>query len=160
MSGADPYRQFANPFLRSRGALLSGNDVHYHMPGGGGVRGLQPGVTSTRLVAINVEADRAVHFRSDRDSATGRGVRLFREVRIAGFADAALGNGDIPLAGNGASLVADAGVGLRIRHRIAQTSFVTRFDVPILVTRPRLAVDDPEGSVRFRLIVSFSPAVP
>jgi hypothetical protein len=49
-------------------------------------------------------------------------------------------------------------VGIRIRHRIAQTSFVTRFDAPILVTRPRLAVDDQAGSVRFRLVVSFSPA--
>lgn len=158
VSGADPYRQFGNPFLRSRGALLSGTDVHYHMPGGGGVRGLQPGVSSTRLLAINVEADRAVLLRSDRDSATSRGMRLFREVRIAGFADAALGNGDIPLTGSGASLVADAGVGIRIRHRIAQTSFVTRFDAPLLVTRPRLAVDDQAGSVRFRLVVSFSPA--
>jgi hypothetical protein len=160
VSGADPYRQFGNPFLRSRGALLSGNDVHYHMPGGGGVRGLQPGITSTRLVAINAEADAAVLLRSDRDSASGRGIRLFREVRIAGFGDAALGNGDIPLTGRGASLVADAGVGIRIRHRIAQTSFVTRFDAPLLVTRPRLAVDDQAGSVRFRLVVSFSPALP
>ena len=160
VSGADPYRQFGNPWLRSRGALLSGSDVHYHMPGGGGVRGLQPGVTATRLLAINVEADRAVLLQSDRDSATGRGMRLFREVRIAGFGDAALGNGDIPLSGTGASLVADAGMGIRITHRIAQTSFVTRFDAPFLVTRPRLAVDDQAGSVRFRLIVSFSPAVP
>jgi len=160
VSGADPYRQFGNPFLRSRGSLLSGSDVHYHMPGGGGVRGLQPGITSTRLLAINVEADRAVLLRDDRDSATGRGMRLFREVRIAGFGDAALGNGDIPLTGSGASLVADAGIGIRIRHRIAQTSFVTRFDVPFLVTRPRLAVDDQAGSVRFRVIVSFSPALP
>ena len=158
VSGADPYLQFGNPFLRSRGALLSGNDVHYHMPGGGGVRGLQPGITSTRLLAINVEADRAVLMRSDRDSAGGRGMRLFRDVRIAAFADAALGNGDIPLTGGGASLVADAGVGVRIRHRIAQTRFVTRFDAPLLVTRPRLAVDDQVGSVRFRLVVSFNPA--
>ena len=56
------------------------------------------------------------------------------------------------------ALVADAGIGIRIGHRIAQTSFVTRFDAPFLVTRPRLAVDDQAGSVRFRLIVSFSPA--
>jgi hypothetical protein len=160
VSGADPYREFGNPFLRSRGALLSGNDVHYHMPGGGGVRGLQPGISSTRLLAINVEADRAVLMRDDPDSTSGRGMRLFRDVRIAGFGDAALGNGDIPLTGSGASLVADAGLGIRIRHRIAQTSFVTRFDAPFLVTRPRLAVDDQAGSVRFRVIVSFSPALP
>jgi hypothetical protein len=121
---------------------------------------LQPGITSTRLLAINVEAYRAVLLRTDADSATGRGLRLFRDVRIAGFGDAALGNGDIPLTGTGASLVADLGVGIRIGHRIGQTSFVTRFDAPFLVTRPRLAVDDQEASVRFRLIVSFSPAVP
>jgi len=158
VAGADPYEQFANPFLRSRGAVLAGRDVHYQMPGGGGLRGLAPGTTATRLLAINGDADRTVFSRIDRDSTSQRGIRLFREVRVAVFGGAAFGNGDIPLTGTSASLVADAGIGLKMRHRIGQTRFVTRIDVPVLVTRPRLAVSQIAGPVRFRWVVSFSPA--
>jgi peptidase M1-like protein len=162
VSGADPYEQFANPFLRSRGSLLAGSDVHYQMPGGGGVRGLAPGTTATRLFAINGELDRGVLVRGDsaagaRAATEGR-THLFEELRIAAFGDAALGNGDIPPTGSGSALVADAGVGLRITHRIGTTPFVTRFDLPLYVSRSRLAVNGRDGAVRFRWVVSFSPA--
>jgi hypothetical protein len=146
VAGADPYEQFSNPFLRSRGALLAGTDVHYQTPGGGGVRGLAAGTTSTRLLAVNAEVDRGVFRRS----TTG----LFNEVRVAGFGDVAVGNGDIPQDGLDPALVADLGVGLRIRHQIGQTSFVTRFDFPIFVTRPRLAVNAPDKPLGLRWVVS------
>ena len=106
---------------------------------------------------INGDADRTVFSRIDRDSASQRGIRLFREVRVAMFGGAAFGNGDIPATGTSASLVADAGIGLKMRHRIGQTSFVTRFDVPILVTRPRLAVSQIDGAVQLRWVVSVRP---
>jgi len=158
IAGADPYGQFANPFLRSRGALLAGRAVHYQMPGGGGLRGIAPGTSATRLLAINVDADRAVVSRPDRDTTTQRGMRLFREVRVGVFGGAALGNGEIPKTGSSAALVADAGIGIKMGHRIGQTSFVTRFDVPFVVTRPRLAVGQIDGAVQFRWVVSASPA--
>jgi hypothetical protein len=151
VAGADPYEQFSNPFLRSRGAPLAGTDVHYQTPGGGGVRGLAPGTTATRLLAVNAEVDRGVLSRSK--------AKLFREVRVAGFGDAALGNGDIPRDGRGAAAVADLGVGLRIRHQIGQTSFVTRFDFPFFVSRARLAVNARNESVGLRWVVSFSPEI-
>ncbi len=154
VAGADPYEQFANPFLRSRGALLAGSDVHYQMPGGGGLRGLAPGTSATRLLAFNAEVDRSVLSRPDRDTTTQRGMRLFREVRVSAFGGAAVGNGDIPRTGMSAALVADAGVGLKMGHRIGQTSFVTRFDVPFVVTRPRLAVGQTDGAIQFRWVVS------
>jgi hypothetical protein len=150
VAGADPYEQFANPFLRSRGSLLAGEDVHYHVPGGGGVRGLAPGATATKLFAVNGELERGVLLR-------GR-ARLFREVRLAAFADAALGNGDIPPDGKGAALVADVGAGIRIAHCIGQTSFTTSLDFPVLVTRPRLAVSEGGHSFAFRWVVSTSSA--
>ena len=156
VAGADPYEQFSNPFLRSRGALLAGSDVHYQMPGGGGLRGLAPGASATRLLAVNVDADRTVLRRPDRDTTTTRGMRLFREVRLAAFGGAALGNGDIPRTGASASFVADAGIGIKMGHRIGQTSFVTRFDVPFLVTRPRLAVSGTDASFQLRWVVSAS----
>jgi len=150
-AGADPYEQFSNAFLRSRGALLVRSGVHYHQPGGGNLRGLDPGVSSTRLLAINVEVDRAVLSRSR--------ARLFNQVRVAAFGDAALGNGDLPRDGRGAALPADLGIGVRIGHRIGDTFFVTRFDFPLVVSRLRLAVSEGEGAVRFRWVFSFAPAI-
>ena len=157
VAGADPYEQFANPFLRSRGALLSGNDMHYQMPGGGGLRGLAPGTSATRLLAVNGDADRTVFSRPDRDTTSQRGMRLFREVRVALFGGAALGNGDISRSGTSATFVADAGIGIKMGHRIGATSFVTRLDLPFLVTRPRLAVDQIDAGVQLRWVVSVSP---
>ncbi len=149
VAGADPYEQFEHPFQRSRGSLLAGSDVHYSMPGGGGLRGLERGTTATRLLGLNAEVDRGVISRSR--------ARLFNEVRIAVFGDAALGNGDIPPSAGGAALVADAGIGIRAGHRIGQTAFVTRLDFPLLVSRARLAVSGKDGPVRFRWVVSFTP---
>ncbi len=150
LAGADPVAEFGNPFLRSRGALLAGRDAHYHMPGGGGgVRGLATGITAARLASINAELERRVLQRSR--------SRLFRDVRVALFADGALADGDIRLGGGGAA-VADAGVGLRAAHRIGETGFETRIDLPIMVTRPSLAVHETGGYTRLRYVVSFQPA--
>ncbi|HMV32133.1 MAG TPA: hypothetical protein PKA50_08430, partial [Gemmatimonadales bacterium] len=57
-------------------------------------------------------------------------------------------------------LLADAGVGLRIDHRIGQTRFTTRADLPLLVNRPALAQDTHPGSDKagFRWTFSFTPA--
>ncbi|HEX7024630.1 MAG TPA: hypothetical protein VF187_07415, partial [Gemmatimonadales bacterium] len=158
VAGADPYQQFSNPFLRSRGALLAGADVHYHMPGGGNVRGLAAGTSATRLVAVTAEADRAVFSQAERGPSARTRTRLFGEIRVAAFGDAALGNGDVPLPGRSAALVADAGAGIRIGHRIGPTPFVTRFDFPVVVSRPRLAAQETGGIVRFRWVVSAEAA--
>jgi hypothetical protein len=147
LAGADPYQQFANPFLRSRGAPLDGADVHYLMPGGGGVRGLAAGTTATGLIAVNGDVERSVLSLSK--------TRLFRDIRVAAFGDAALANGDVPRLGSTrASLVTDAGVGLRMSHCIGQTSFVTSFDLPAIVSRPRLAVNERAQVFAFRWVVS------
>jgi hypothetical protein len=150
LAGADPYEQFAHPFLRSRGSLLAGEDFHYQLPGGGGHRGLSRGMTATRLVAINAELERSV--------VTRKQARLFREVRVAAFADAAFGNGDIPPTAGGGSFVAGFGPGIRIAHCIGQTSFTTSLDFPVLVSRPRLALSDGGNAFAFRWVVSTSSA--
>jgi hypothetical protein len=56
--------------------------------------------------------------------------------------------------------VADAGIGLRISHRIGQTPFETRLDLPIWVSLPGLAQDQHPGSdpVGWRWTFSFSPS--
>ncbi len=150
VAGADPYEQFTNPFLRSRGALLAGADVHYVMPGGGGVRGLTAGTAATRMVSLNGDLERSVLSRAK--------AGVFREVRIAAFGDIALANGDVPAQGaTGAALVSDAGVGIRIAHCIGQTPFVTSFDFPVAVSRPRLAVNQRSQGVALRWVVSATP---
>jgi hypothetical protein len=151
--GADPLVRLANPFLRSRGALLEGDDMNYQLPGGGGLRGIDPRVSTRGLVALNAELERTVLARPS--------ARLFSRVALAAFTD--LGHGiqfgdDAPTAGR-IKFLGDAGVGLRAEHRIGDTHFVTRFDLPLWVNRPDLAQDRSPGDdeLEFRWVFSFEP---
>ncbi len=146
-AGADPYEQFGNPFVRSRGALLVQDGVHYLDPGGAGVRGLSPAVSATRIVGVNAEASRRVYFRPP--------GRLIGEVRLAVFGDLAVGNGDLTQAGHRADLVGDAGIGIRLRHHIGDTFFTSRLDLPLYTNREDLAAMGRDGAFRFRWVVSF-----
>jgi Peptidase family M1 domain len=153
LAGADPLEQFGNPFLRSSGALLVRPDIYYHQPGGAGLRGFDPRLSTVGAVALNGEVERTLLSRP-------RGT-LFRRVGIALFGDAghAIRDG---IVGRGDKLefLADAGVGLRAEHRIGETTFTTRVDFPILVSRPELAQDQAPGGEEagFRWGFSFSPA--
>ncbi len=152
LGGADPYQQLGNPFIRSVGAPLAGEDMYYHVPGGGNLRGFDPRVSANQVYAMNVEVSKQVYER--------RGG-LFNQVSLAAFGDAAMANGDLnPAGGDDLDLVGDAGVGLRIAHRIGQTRFMTRFDLPLYVSRPALAQDTHPGTdqVGFRWTFSFEPA--
>ena len=82
LSGADPYGSLANPFPRSRGALLVRNDVNFHTPGGGDVRGFDPHISGSQVYAMNGELERAIRARPR--------AGLFNRIALAGFADAAL----------------------------------------------------------------------
>ena len=141
LSGADPYQQFANPFVRSRDAILTG-DVHFQTPGGGNVRGLERSVAVTRLLAANGEWEHAFLRRPK--------ARLFREARLAAFGDVALSNGFFSYNGGG-RVAGDAGLGLRFTHTIGQTTFVTRFDVPFWVSHPDQAIGGAPNDSRVRL---------
>jgi hypothetical protein len=88
-------------------------------------------------------------------------ARLFSRVALAAFTD--LGHGiqfddDAPTAGR-IKFLGDAGVGLRAEHRIGDTHFVTRFDLPLWVNRPDLAQDRSPGDdeLEFRWVFSFEP---
>jgi hypothetical protein len=50
------------------------------------------------------------------------------------------------------------GFGLRADHRIGDTKFITRFDIPLYVTRPELSVRPTGNDVEFRWVFSFEPA--
>ena len=153
LQGADPLERLANPFLRSRGALLEGEDMNYQQPGGGGVRGMDPRVSTTALVGLNVELERAVVMRPK--------AKLFSRVTLAAFTDLAHGIGESTagLPGGRVRFVGDAGVGIRAEHRIGDTRFVTRLDLPLWVSRPELAQDaEPrDDELAFRWVFSFQP---
>jgi hypothetical protein len=154
LQGADPLQQLHNPFLRSRGALLVGHDFRYHLPGGANVRGLDPRISTTAAVGVNLEVERTIASRAS--------ARLFNRIAAAVFTDVAHGIGgpDQPLTGERLKLVADAGLGLRADHRIGNTRFTTRFDFPLYVSRPELAHDRAAGDdpFEFRWTFSFQPA--
>ncbi|MBA3496337.1 MAG: hypothetical protein H0T86_04460, partial [Gemmatimonadales bacterium] len=155
VQGADPLARLTNPFLRSRGALLEGEDVNYHQPGGAGVRGVDPRVSAPALVGLNLELERTLVARP--------AARLFSRVALAAFTDLAqgIGNGAPALPGGQVRFIGDAGVGLRAEHRIGDTRFVTRFDLPLWVSRPELAQDAAAGDdeLAFRWVVSFQPGL-
>jgi hypothetical protein len=152
--GADPLQQLDNPFLRSRGSLLVGEDFHYHSPGGAGVRGIDSHVSTGAAVGLNLELDQTL--------LTQPSARLFTRVALAAFTDLshAFGGTAQPLTGNRIRFLGDAGIGLRAEHQIGDTRFVTRFDLPLYISRPELAQDrEPgDGKVELRWTFSFEPA--
>jgi hypothetical protein len=151
--GADPLEQLTNPFLRSRGALLVGDDMRYQAPGGAGVRGVDPRVSTAAIIALNLELERTVVARP--------AARLFNRIALAGFTDLsqAIGGSAQPLLGERIRFLADAGVGIRAEHRIGDTRFTTRLDLPLFVSRPALAQDRAPGDdqLAFRWMFSFQP---
>jgi hypothetical protein len=155
LQGADPLERLANPFLRSRGSLLEGEDMRYQLPGGGGVRGIDPRVSTTGAVSLNLELERTM--------VTRPRARLFSRVALAAFTDLAHGfqSDADALAFGRIRFLGDAGIGLRAEHRIGETRFVTRFDLPLWVSRPELAQDRSPGDdeLGFRWVFSFEPAM-
>jgi hypothetical protein len=151
--GADPLRQLTNPFLRSRGALLVRDDFHYHSPGGAGVRGADPHLSTAAIVALNLELEHTVMTRPS---------GLFHRVALAAFTDLShgIGGSSRDFSGGRLRFLGDAGVGIRARHRIGDTEFSTRFDFPLYVSRPELAQDrDPgDSELEFRWTFSFDEA--
>jgi hypothetical protein len=151
LAGADPYQRFESPFLRSRGSLLTESRMQYHAPGGAGVRGLDSRVGSNQAIGATFELEYALVPRPV--------MGLFSRIAVAAFVDGGLGNGDLAANSDGLEAVGDAGIGVRIGHRIGQTTFQTRLDFPLWVSRPGLAQDDdPADPIGFRWSFSFLPA--
>ncbi len=152
--GADPLEQLGNPFLRSRGALLVGDDFRYHAPGGAGVRGADPRASTGGIVALNLELERTLLVRPV--------ARLFNRIGISAFTDLAQGIGGPPqpLLGERLGFLADAGLGFRAEHRIGDTRFTTRVDLPLYVSKPEVAHPrNSDDEFAFRWTFSFEPAI-
>lgn len=155
LGGADPLAQLRHPLLRSRGAPFAGRDVNYHAPGDGNVRAVDARVSAEALTAANVELERSV--------LTRRQAKLFNRVALAGFGDAAVAFGEDgdPLTGDPARFVGSFGIGVRIGHRLLDTPFVTRFDVPFYLSRPEWSRNGRGADERFafRWVVGLEAAL-
>jgi hypothetical protein len=151
VSGADPYQTFANPLLRSQGALLVRPDFQYHEPGDANLRAFRPDLGGRWAVSVNAEVSRRL-WRRDRG--------VVRDLSLGGFADVAvvdsmatLGNAD----GHAYSDLHDVGVGIASRQRVGDLEWLLRVEFPIEMNQPNLAADDhaPGDRVAFRWLVSL-----
>ena len=107
------------------------------------------------MVAANLELERTVLDRGE--------AKLFSKVsagRRLGTQGHAIADDADPATGRNIEFLADAGAGIRARHRIGQTSFVTRVDFPVYVSRADLAQDQHPGGDEFgfRWLFSFEAA--
>ncbi|MDX2191706.1 MAG: M1 family metallopeptidase [Gemmatimonadales bacterium] len=156
LNGSDPLEQLYTPGLRSVGGVFRESWLNYHAPGSGpGVRAVDPTVAVPGVMAMNVELEKTLA------AAPRRG--LFNRIAVAGFADGATVLSDrasSPFRAVERGVIADAGIGLRAAHRIGDTRLVTRFDVPLWLSRPAISQNGEAAGRRlgFRWVVSWAPA--
>ena len=153
LAGSDPYQQFANPFLRSRGSIFRLDGVNYQSPGGADARGLSPTLSARQAYGVNVEIGRRL-LRS--------GWGMVHGISVAAFVDGVLADGDLDTGGrNTIQAAADAGLGVRMQMQVGQAPFEVRFDVPFWVSVPSLAQDTGPGNqpFGFRWTFSLSPVL-
>ncbi len=143
IAGADPTASLNNPFLRSVGAPLIREDCwcRWQMPGDGNLRGFQQSFSTDRLVAVNAELESTL-FKEKVVPGVALRSKLATRVALALFADGGYtgassgigGTGDATFLPTPARALADAGLGLRITHRIGATTWTSRADFPIFVS--------------------------
>ena len=143
-----PVATLANHWYRPRDALLK--RARYTPLGGAGLRGYDPRLAVRSVAAVNLEG--AVRL-----PAHG-GVPAGSTVWGTLFADAGW-----PLERDAASdllperrLLGDAGLGLKVRGRVYDRSFVLRLDFPLYVSEPALAYGSSRSGDRVAPRVTWS----
>ena len=146
LGGGGPYEALGNPFIRSLGSPME--EIGF-TPGGGGLRGVAPRHSVTRLIALNMDlispAVRAGPF--------SLRSRAFSDVAVTpGFQTTDV-HGDL-VAITDHPLVMDAGIGFEVGW--ASSPIRLRIDLPLLVGDPALAVQETQdaGALRARVWVT------
>ncbi|HEV8399341.1 MAG TPA: M1 family aminopeptidase, partial [Gemmatimonadales bacterium] len=145
VAGADPYETFANPLLRSRGALFVRPDFHYHTPGNTNLRAFRPDLGGRWALGVNLEARKSLH----------------RNVALETFMD--LGLVDtlaVPPTTPGKSYTPlyDWGVGVITRQHIHDLAWTFRLEFPFIVNRWEYAAAGnapTDGRAAFRWQISL-----
>ncbi|MCH8955129.1 hypothetical protein IIA28_07400 [candidate division KSB1 bacterium] len=155
LDGANPRQRFKRFYLRSDGGLPDG--LHYHLPGGGNLRGFynQP-IIGDEIFAINVEARKQLKPKLPWQALNS----ILGRISIAGFTDiAAFG-----LINFTEDIFADAGFGIRLQTRLpddwytiftAGRNLTVRLDFPIWVSKSLPG----EDNLRFRWLFGFEQAL-
>jgi hypothetical protein len=138
VAGADPYETFANPLLRSGGALFVRPDFHYHAPGNANLRAFRPDLGGRWAVSLNMEATQTLGL------PLGAAAVVFLD---AGLVD--------PKAAP--ARLYDGGVGLVLHPQINDLAWTMRFEVPFVVNRWDYAADGTQKRFAFRWQVSLEP---
>ena len=159
--GASSREQFDKFYLRSRGALPA--EVHYHLPGGGNLRGYydQPDLAGKNLLAGNLELRQAWRI-----PLLGRWLQpVLGSSVVAAFFDFGYLN---PTSEEAGMNLADAGLGFTFDKEVPDTwysffigtEYTLRLDFPIWVSRPPLRAEgDREEEVKFRYVMSLQRAL-
>jgi len=161
VAGAGPTATMSNPFVRSAGAPLIWESCwcRWQTPGDGNLRGFHQSFSTDRLVSMNAEFETTVMQRK---------TPLLSKVQVALFGDGAYtgrnsgigGVGDSSYLPTPARWLGDAGVGVRLTHRIGSTTWTSRLDMPFIVSDAQWAFAHRLSNFGFnRLIVSFSPVI-
>jgi len=161
-AGADPYQQMPNPFLRAVGAPLVRGEMagHWHAAGGGNLRGFDAAISSNHRTAVNVEVVATL---------LQRPTAWLSRVALVAFADAARLGAARGVGGDAGSLVlrpplrrtlVDAGVGVRMQHRIRGVTFESRVELPFYVNdAPWASTQRVERVSLSRWLVGIAPVI-
>jgi len=143
LSTQDPIATFGNNWWRPQGAILKRPNVNWLPLGGPALRGFHWSTSAERAGGLNVELSRKLGtLGADPDTAG---------VWLTVFADAAA----VP----GRDVLYDAGPGITIRGKLYDWPINLRFDFPVYVSTPLLAIDGGragKGSFAPRWSIAFS----
>lgn len=130
VSAADPISTFDNNWWRPRESVLKQSAVNGLPLGGAALRGYHWSVAASRVVAANAELSHRVG-----DVTGDFGVV---SVWLTAFGDAAYQWADKRKRGE---TLSDAGAGLNFRGELYDRDIDVRFDFPVFVSQPSLAID-------------------
>ncbi|MFQ5708653.1 MAG: M1 family aminopeptidase [bacterium] len=154
LDGANPRERFKRFYLRSNGSIPE--ELHYHLPGGGNLRGyFNNPVFGDQIFALNIELRHNVKLPAPGKRLNG----LLGTTSLVAFVDVA--NMEFLDASN--ETFSDAGIGLRF-HRFLPDNWYTifaggrnltlRLDFPVWVSD---SLPD-ENNLRFRWVFGFEQA--
>lgn len=154
LDGANPRQRFKRFYLRSDGSLPE--ELHYHLPGGGNLRGYYHNPTyGDQIIAFNIELRKRLHI-----PLFGKKLKsIFGVTNLVAFFDGA----SMEFLDSKHKTFADAGLGIRFQKFLRDDwytiftggrNLTIRLDFPIWVSDP---LPD-EKNVRFRWVFGFEQA--
>ncbi len=154
LDGANPRQRFQRHYLRSNGSLPE--ELHYHLPGGGNLRGYHNNpIVGDQVLALNAEVRHFVKPPFARRTLR----RVLGQFSAVAFADIA----SMEFLDSSKEFFADAGIGLRLHYFLpddwytiftAGRHLMLRLDFPLWVNKP---LPD-ESELRFRWVFGFEHA--